>query len=280
MIHRCPGRSLGVALLALLIVACSSVTAPEAPLPTLVDPPLYPTHQFLTQNAPPPGFGELIGYQAIDRGVTGHLGWSYTVTAHFEGVNDRSGEALSGRLTLSVQGNEPAQTRRVILQAEGRALLGAEGAVRLEGVRWSNDYYSVDAAGRCTADQGGRSAEAALADLGAGAIIGGVARAVPTGHRQELAGQRAWQYTFAPGDVVLPAVHLRADSQMSLAADLWFAPDLNAVLVYELTATVARVHLLWADQQGATVSGTLYLRYALDVAALGTLPNIAVPHGC
>ena len=70
------------------------------------------------------------------------------------------------------------------------------------------------------------------------------------------------------------------DATVTLAADLWFAPEVNAVLSYEVTAEVSGVHLLWADRAASTVSGTLVLRYALDVAALDTLPNISVPHGC
>lgn len=273
-------RRIWLSLLALIAGACGSIPSSDAPLPTQVDLTLYPTHQFLTQHAPPAGFGVLAGYQGIDRGLAAHQGWTYRVTAVFEGVDDRSGSPVSGSLTLQVQGNEPAQSRRVLLQAEGRAFLTTDGALTLEGVRWSNDYYIVDGAGRCTVDRGRQMADSAIADLGAGDIIGGVVRAVPTGHRQELQGQRAWQYTFVPADLILPAIHTQADSRVSVAADLWFAPDLNAVLVYDLTVTVARVHLLWSDPAQPTVSGTLYLHYAPEVPALGQLPNIAVPHGC
>ncbi len=284
--HKAPktlrGR-LGLAaltLLALVLSACGATQeAPDRPLPTRVDPTTWPTALFLTENAPPSGFGE-VDFSTIDRNLGQHPGWAYTVSGVFEGTQDASGEAVRGELHVRVEGDELGQKRRVVLQAEGRAFLPHDALLKLEGVRWSNDYYIVDVNGRCTVDVGGNDIGSAVADLSAAQLVGGVTRAVPTGHRQEIGGLAAWQYTFAPQAVRLPAVARYPQSHVQLEADLWVAPQANAVVRYEVRAQVARVHLLWADRNGSTVSGTLYLRYDLDVDALDVLPNISVPHGC
>ncbi len=267
-------------VLLIIISACApSETEDDRPLPTLVDPTTWPTALFLTENAPPPGFGE-VDFSNIDRHLAQHQGWAYTMSGVFEGQTDADGQPAQGKFTVYVEGHEPGQKRRVVLQAEGRAFLPHDALLKLEGVRWSNDYYIVDVNGVCTVDVGGHEIGSAVADLSAGQLIGGVTRAVPTGHRQTIEGLEAWQYTFAPEAVRLPTVARYPDSQVQLEADLWIAPEINAVVRYELTAQVSRVHLLWADRNGSTVSGTLYLRYELDVPALDVLPNISVPHGC
>lgn len=241
---------------------------------------LYPTHQFLTQQAPPQGFGVLTTLGSIDQTLSAQTGWAYTVRGTFEGINDATGDPVTGELTLTVQGDEPSQRRRVLLDVGGSAFLPDDGVLAIEGVRVSNDFYTVDVTGECTMDQGGQMMTAEVAALGAGDIIGGVAQAVPTGHQRSIEGLQAWQYTFAPATMRLPAIHRRTDSVVDVQADLWFAPDINAVLLYEVTAQVARVHLLWSDQTAATVSGTLYLRYEPDIPTLGVQPNISVPNGC
>ncbi len=248
-------------------------------MPTLASLETIPTAVFLTENAPPPGFATL-ALDPIERGLAAHPGWTYTVSGSFEGVFDATGEPAAGTISVQVQGNEPGQTRRAVLEIEGRAFLPGEAWLRLEGVRFSNDYYTVDVNGQCTTDGGEQAGGAAIADLSAGQVIGGVAQALPTGHRQTLDGLPAWQYTFTPADARLPAIHPGPGGTVTLAADLWFAPEVNAVLRYEVTAAVSGVHLLWTDRTSSTVSGTLTLRYALDAATLDTLPNISVPHGC
>lgn len=79
----------------------------------------------------------------------------------------------------------------------------------------------------------------------------------------------------------LPAVFTGADSAINLQAELWFAPQINAVLRFDVTAQVQRVHLLWSNRaEASTVSGTFYLHYELDIPTLDVAPNISVPHGC
>ncbi len=260
--------------------ACTSSRDEESfVVPTLASLETIPTAIFLTENAPPSGFGTL-ALDPIDRGLAAHPGWTYTVTGSFEGVFEASGDPALGTISVQVQGNEPGQARRVVLEIEGSAFLPGDAPLRLEGVRLSNDYYTVDVNGRCSTDGEEQPGGANIADLSAGQIIGGVAQALPTGHRQTLDELPAWQYTFAPADARLPAIQPGPDGTVTLAADLWFAPEIDAVPSYEISAVVSGVRLLYADRASSTVSGTLVLHYALDVAALGTLPNISVPHGC
>lgn len=263
------------------LVACTSSSGGEAlPLPTPLDLTVYPTASFLTQNAPPAGFGVVTDFDAVDHNLALHQGWTYTITGQFDGLYDVSGEPATGTLQLRVQGNEPSRARWVVLEAGGNAFVDLVNTVSLQGVRFANDYYMVDANQRCTVDPGGQMVDTKLADLGAAQIIGGIRHATPTGFHEDRDGLHVWQYTFMVEDMQLPAIYQRPDSRITVAADLWIAPQINAVLIYEVNITVARVHLLWADQTQSTVSGTLYLRYELDVASLGTLPNISIPFGC
>jgi hypothetical protein len=265
-------------LLALSACASSSEEA-DFVMPTLASLETIPTAIFLTENAPPAGFATL-ALDPIERGLAAHPGWTYTVTGSFEGVFEASGDPALGTISVRVQGNEPGQARRAVLEIEGSAFLPGDAGLRLEGVRLSNDYYTVDVHGRCSADGEEQPGGANIADLSAGQIIGGVAQALPTGHRQTLDELPAWQYTFAPADARLPAIHPGPNGTVTLAADLWFAPEIDAVLRYEITAAVSGVRLLYAERDSPTVSGTLVLRYALEVATLGMLPNISIPHGC
>ena len=141
-------------------------------------------------------------------------------------------------------------------------------------MRLSNDYYIVDTNGVCTA--GGDNASV-IGDLSAGQIIGGVSQAVPTGHQDEINDVPVWQYTFTPDNVRLPAIHLDEESVVSVDAELWIAPSLNAVLRYDLSVTTRGVRILSGSQP---VSGVLSLRYELDVSSLDTRPNISIPNGC
>jgi hypothetical protein len=273
-------RHLRTAWLGLIVLAsmagCSLTGSNDVVPPTLSSLDTLPTAVFLTENAPPPGFSTVTAFDPVEATLSARQGWAYTVTGHFEGTFDESGAPAEGTFTVQVQTNELGEARRVVLEVEGSALSAAEASRRLEGVRLSNDYYIVDTNGRCTA--GGEGAKV-IGDLSAGQLIGGVRKAVPTGQRQEIEGVPAWQYTFAPEDVRLPAVRRGADSTLDIAADLWIAPGYNAVLRYELNLTVGRVRILWGDDT-RTVSGTLYLRYDLSIPDFDSQPNISIPHGC
>lgn len=245
----------------------------EPPVPTVAQIDTLPTALFLTQNAPPAGFGE-VSFDPIDANLSSLEGWAYRITGSFSGTFTTSGDPASGDFEIDVWANERGEARRVTLQVRGAALSPDAAGRRLEGVRLSNDYYTVDTNGVCTV--GGESASI-IADLSAGQIIGGVSHAVPNGFRQEIEGIPAWNYSFAPEDARLPAVHQGADSTVTLTPTLWIAPDYNAVMSYDLRLVVENVRILWAEEP---VSGTLKMRYELDSDALHDLPNISIPNGC
>ncbi len=270
----------GIVGLIVMLTACGSANRGDVVVPTVASFETLPTSIFLTTNAPPAGYS-VIQANPIDLHLSERLGWSYKVTGTFDGQFDDSGESATGALKAEVQANELGQTRRVVLSVEGPAFLPGNAPLKLEGVRFINDSYTVDVNGKCTPDTGGQTPGAVIADLSAGQIIGGVASATPTGFRREIAGVPTWQYGFAPGDVIVPAIRATGESAVNVQADLWFSPYYNAVLHYEVTATVSGVRLLWADSDTtSTVSGTLHLTYDLDVAAIDSQPNISVPNGC
>lgn len=264
--------SLSLIGLIAFIAACQVENARLEPLPTLADIHTLPTTDFLTQNAPPAGFDE-VSFDPLDRTLAARPGWTYSVVGEFDGVFVDSGEPAKGRFSLHVWANELGESRRAILEVEGLAVSPQE-FVRLEGVRISNDTYVVDINGQCTPGDSGSSV---VADLSAGQLIGGVARAVPTGHRKAIDDTPVWQYTFAPDALRLAAIRRSADSAVSVEADLWVAPGANAVARFEASVDVANVRILTAER---AVSGTLFLRYDLDLTQLDALPNISVPHGC
>jgi hypothetical protein len=270
----------GIAGLIVVLAACGSSTRGDVVVPTMASLDTLPTAAFLTANAPPSGYS-VIQVNPIDRQLSERLGWGYTISGSFEGTFDDSGDAATGSLNAEVQANELGQTRRVVLSVGGTAFLPEGPTLKLEGVRWINDSYTVDVNGGCTLDTGDQRTGVYIADLSAGQIIGGVAQATPTGFQREIDGVPTWQYGFALGDVNVPALRSTADSAVALQADLWFSPYYNAVLHYEVTATVAHVRLLWANADTtSTVSGTLHLTYDLDVAAIDSQPNISIPNGC
>jgi hypothetical protein len=266
----------GLLLLLLLgVTSCDLTNQNDVVPPTLASLDTLPTAVFLTQNAPPAGFG-VVTFDPIDANLDQRQGWAYTVTGRFEGTFDDDGSPAEGTFSAEVETNETSEARHVVLQVEGSALSSDGGARRLEGVRISNDYYIVDTNDRCTA--GGEDASV-IGDLSAAQLIGGVSRAVPNGFRQEFGGIPSWQYTFAPEDVRLPMLRRGPDSTVDIAAELWIAPQVNAVMSYKLILTVSKVRVLWGDDT-RTVSGTLDLRYELDPTRIDTLPNISIPHGC
>jgi len=262
------------ALIALsgLLAACQTGSTSLEPLPTLADIRALPTTDFLTQNAPPAGFDE-VSFDPLDRALAARPGWSYAVVGEFDGTFAGTDEPAEGRFTLHVWADELGEARRAILEVEGLAV-SPQAFVRLEGVRISNDTYVVDINGQCTP---GDAASAIVADLSAGQLIGGVARAVPTGHRDTFDDVPVWQYTFAPDALRLAAIQREPGSAVSVEADLWVAPGLSAVARFEASVEVTNVRILSAARP---VSGRLFLRYDLDLTQLDARPNISIPNGC
>jgi hypothetical protein len=254
------------------LAACQIAEPAPEPLPTLVDIAALPTVDFLTQNAPPVGF-DVVSFDPLDRALNERLGWAYTVTGEFEGTFADTGEPAEGDFTLEVWADELGGARRAIFEIEGLAL-APQAFVRLEGVRLSNDTYMVDINGQCSPGDEGSSV---VADLSAGQLIGGVARATPTGHRDTIEDVPVWQYTFAPEMLRLAAVRGEPGSEVSVKADLWIAPGVNAVARFEASVDVTNARVLTAERP---VSGTLFLRYDLDLMQIDARPNISIPHGC
>jgi hypothetical protein len=265
-------RLVWTGLVILICVACNASSS-DTVIPTEADIVSLATARFLTENAPPPGFG-LVNFDPIDANLSAWQGWRYVASGNFEGTFDDTGEPAAGSFEAEVQANELGEARRVILRVEGGALSPSDAPRRLEGVRLSNDYYFVDTNGVCTS--GGDGAEV-IADLSAGQLIGGVISATPTGHQDTIEGIEVWQYTFAPENLRLPALHRGPDSAVAMGADLWIAPGLNAVLRMEINLTVEGVRILSGER---AVSGALTLRYKLNVPELNMLPNISIPNGC
>jgi len=258
--------------LLLSLTACRAETTTPEPLPTLAEIETLPTVDFLTQNAPPVGFDE-VSFDPLDHTLAARPGWTYTITGEFDGTFVDTDEPAEGHFTLEVWADELGEARRALLEVEGLAV-SPQAFVRLEGVRISNDTYVVDINGRCSLDDAGASV---VADLSAGQLVGGVARAVPTGHRDTIDDVPVWQYTFAPEALRLAAVRREADSAISVDADLWVAPGVNAVARFEAVVDVTNARILTAER---AVSGTLFLRYDLDLTQIDTRPNISIPHGC
>lgn len=271
------GRELTIILLLLasLLSACDLLSDDSGEIPpTIASLDTLPTAIFLTENAPPSGFSQFTA-PAADINLNARQGWAYTITARFSGTFDDDGSAAEGNLVADIQANVQGEAQRVVLDIAGEAMLPDAAPRKLEGVRFSNDYYLVDVNGICTLDDSG----AAVADLNASQLIGGVQFATPTGHQDDLQDVHVWQYGFTLDRVVLPRTMLKldADSSVAIEATLWVAPSLNAVMLYELTAQLNSARLLSSERD---VSGKLYLRYELDVAQFDVPPNISVPHGC
>lgn len=257
----------------IMMIGAACVPREDDPVPTVAQLDTLPTAIFLTENAPPTGFS-VVHVDPIDAHLPDRHGWAYRVSGEFAGTFAASGEPAAGTFMIRVWGNELAEARRVTFEVEGEALAPDAVGRRLEGVRLSNDYYTVDTNGVCT--HGGDSATI-IADLSAGQIIGGVATAVPTGFHKAIEGVPAWNYTFEPDQARLPAIREAADGVVDLQAALWIAPEYNAVMLYEVRLDVEDAHILWADE---AVSGTLRLRYELEPDALREPPNISIPNGC
>lgn len=267
-----------LAALVLVVSGCSVMEDGGDPPPTVASIDSLQTSIFLTENAPPAPYGQ-ITFDPLDSSLEQRLGWSYTVRGSFEGTFDATGEPAEGEFTMRAEANELGEARRVVLTVEGRAISPHVTQRRLEGVRFSNDYYFVGADGVC---QTGKALASPIADLSVGEIMGGIHGWTPNGQRDVMGDYAVWEYVPDAGSVRLPVARLTGtDGELDYTAELWFAPDLNAVVVYDLTIDVQQAHLLWAEAgEDTAVSGTLHLRYELDLSAIDSQPNISIPNGC
>lgn len=264
-----PARLLACLLIAALTAGC--LPAPK-PIPTVTTLEMLQTAQYLTQNAPPPGFERSVQFARIDDNLANVPSWHYLVSLSFDGVYADSQDKTKGSITAEIFSNELSGERRVILKASGSVFGSSERDV--EGVRISNDYYLVDQNKVC-AKVNDAPAESKVADLSAGSLIGGVKNATPVGERKTVNNFKVWEYTFLPEDVVPPALDLSKGGKFTIAAgDLWVSPADKAVYEYNITLNVENAIL----QGGRPLTGQI--RAAYQLIETGTTFNIAIPYGC
>jgi hypothetical protein len=228
------------------------------------------TAQYLTQNAPPPGFRDAITVPEVDKNLNSLTGARYIVQLEFNGVFARTTRQTSANATAEVWLAQITSARRVEVNTSGE-LIGRENNA-FEAVRLGPDAFLVR---NNTCLKEGPDA-ATAADLRAGTLVGGVKQAAPTGRRATLNGQEAWEYAVQPDALNLPSIRLADDGTLKLSGgELWFAPASNTVIRFYLNLDVTNAIIF--DRQ-LPVSGQVIIRY--DLYDIGVAPNITVPYGC
>lgn len=260
-------------LLMLLLSACNNsrgLTLED--VPTLASPESLATASYLTQNAPPEGFREAVSYPEVDLQLTALPGWHYGVTLEFDGSLAEVPQETTASAHADVWYNQLSSARRVVVDTSG-GLIGQEDNTEFEAVRLGPDTFLVRN-GVCLSEAGGDAAIAA--DLRAGLLVGGVLRAVPTGRHAVLNGIEAWEYSFQPGDLVLPSINFADDGALTAATgELWVAPEYGVVSRFYVNIDVENALIF--DRE-APVNGRVALRY--DVLEIAEQPNINIPFGC
>lgn len=256
--------------LILLLAACSGQRGQRLEdLPTPASFEGLATAQFLTQNAPPPGFEGPLTIPEVDANLDALPGWRYIVHLEFDGVFANTPRETDASANAEIWFRQIGSARRVLVSTAGELLVRADTA--FEAVRLGTDAFLVRD-GVCS---GGADA-ATAAGLRAGTLVGGVNRAVFGGRRATLNGQEAWLYTFTTADLNLPSIRLTDEGAISLTGgELWFAPEHSAVVRFYVNLDVRNAIIF--DRQ-LPVSGQVILRY--DLYDIGIEPNITVPFGC
>jgi len=124
----------------------------------------------------------------------------------------------------------------------------------------------------CVAENTDASAD--LANLRASDFIGGVARAVPAGGPERINGEDVWPYAFAAEDLIRPPA-LEEGTITAFDAELWVAPEHNAVIRYYVTLNVESATVF---NSSAPLDGVVTILY--DLNQIGIDPNITRPFGC
>jgi hypothetical protein len=257
-------------LLVMLTAACSGRRGQQlSDIPTLASPNEAATAQFMTENAPPPGYRESIAFPEIDSNLPDLDGWRYVVTLEFDGIFARTPRETSATARAEVWFNQLASARRVIVETSGE-LIGQEEDNSFEAVRLGPDAFLV----RENICNTGADAETA-ADLRAGLLVGGVRRATPTGIRATLNGEEAWQYQFVTEDLNLPSIRLDETGTLGASGEIWVAPEHDTVVRFYVNLDVENAYIF--DRQ-LPVSGQVIVRY--DLYDIDSAPNITIPFGC
>lgn len=255
-------------LLAIVATGCGSRSAP---IPTLIDIDASSTSVVLTQNAPPLGF-DTVEFSEIDANLTQLPGWHYEAALSFSGYYARTTREANARTTAQVWYNQVASSRRVVTQVSGD-LQGSEQDTRYEAVRLGPDAFLLRD-GTCLTNATEDAAFAA--DLSAGSLLGGVQTARVAAQKATINNEQVWRYAFASEDVLLPALNLGDNGNItSISGELWVAPEHNVVVRYYANIDFENAFLLGSN---LPLTGTILLRY--DLYDIGDVPNISVPFGC
>ncbi|MEM6530542.1 MAG: hypothetical protein AAF653_19750 [Chloroflexota bacterium] len=268
------GVFLTLAALVMVIVAgCRGRGITPDDIPTLI-PSIedYATSEFMTENAPPPGFRDAVAFPQVDENLRELEGWRYVMLLEFEGVFSQTNRPTVARAEATVWYNQLGSARRVLVESSGDLLQRPEGEL-FEAVSLGPDAFLVRNQNcLANAEEDARTA----ASIAAGELLGGVRRGLPTGQRAIINNVESWRYDFAVEDMNLPAVRFAEDTTISdLSAELWVAPEFNAVSRYWVTLQLNNGRLLSND---LPVVGELRLRF--DLYDVGDIPNISVPFGC
>lgn len=263
-------------LLALMLIAgCTPRGRTLDDLPTpLADLNLAATAQVMTQNAPPPRFANGISLPRLDAALDDVAHYRARVALDFDGVFAGTPRPARGHVEADISYTELGTLRRVVITTEGELLAAGSDPSQLEAVRIGAETYLVQD-GLCRVTTG--TDAASVADLGAGALIGGVREAVPTGEKQVINGEEVWRYAFLQDALdIAPAVQTRDGGRITyLGGELWFAPAHETAIRFYLTLDVDNVTVFGSQ---LPVTGQVVIRY--DVSEVGVDPNISVPFGC
>lgn len=260
-----------IIMVGLLLAACQSAPATEAPLPTLAQPEAVATDLALTRNAPPPGFST-VAFPRIDDKLTRLAGWRYEMTFAFDGVFAQTARTAKTHTTATVSYQQLGNARRVVATIDDDLTKESEPR-RLEGVRLGDDTYLVRD-GICLTNAGD-SADV-IADLSAGDLLGGVSVAETAAQIATINGEKVWRYGFTTDALIFPSVGFTDSSRiLDVQREMWVSPKHDAVVRYYVTAEVENIRLAGAE---LPVTGTLILRY--DLFDVGLVPNINIPFGC
>lgn len=259
-------------IITLTLLACDpSDSGEDVVVPTLADPVAVRTAQFLTQNAPPPGF-DSVAYNPVDFNRDQLPGSEFQITVNFDGQYSETGEDVTGSMVMRVEENRIQRSRRVVLSFIGDVMAGELSEV--EAVRIENTFYIKTNDVCTTNDEAARE----IATLEAGRVVGGVTLAIPTGQKDEILGFESFQYGFAQENlnfVIFNQVPTAVEVQ---GGEVWVIPEHDVVARFGASFFVHEAQILFGDEP---VTGNLRYEYNLNtIATNDTLPNISVPNGC
>ncbi|MEO1439471.1 MAG: hypothetical protein AAFV33_03655 [Chloroflexota bacterium] len=259
-------------LVTLVVAGCRAGITPDD-IPTLI-PSIQElaTSEFMTENAPPPGYRDAVAFPQIDDNLRDLEGWRYVMLLEFEGAFSQTNRPTVARAEATIWYNQLGSAKRVLVESSGDLLQRPEGEL-FEAVALGPDAFLVRNQNCLSnAEEDARTA----ASITAGELLGGVRQALPTGQRAIINNLESWRYDFAVENMNLPAVRFAEDTTISdLSAELWVAPKYDAVSRYWVTLQLGNGRLLSND---LPVTGELRLRF--DLYDVGDIPNITVPFGC